>query len=1603
MKKIILPAVVTMLAVATVALGTALFVVCRRVDAFDRKYGCDVLANLARANKEAESTSVKGAARNTPGNTAAASACRVPPEMKILNVSYGGGNEIVLTLSHRPDMDTIRNYIKVTPLVEGNLIFGQSVVEEQYDGGDVTELYVKGEFPYRTDMTLRVLKGMPRCKTGIKREVAHDLKEDFVHTFRRKDREPYVKFADPGRYLPPGGLGAIAFEAVNVTNLSVGVCRVEPHNLVQMLAREESVYSNYLNWYGSAADRNDTAELAGEIEKKIIRCANRANEKEKIYFHVSMNDGRPRNGIYLVNALMADFPERCRSYCSDSEVANPARYRVVCISDLGLSVRRWGKDKVGVWVTSLTTGRPVANTEISIYSPARIKVMEGVTDANGWCEPKRIAGGKMFALVAVAPSESDMTFMALRNSMIVDETQQEGSRRGYLGKDETAAFLWTERGIYRHGEKIFVHAIFRNGSRTAPRPFPVELQLVSPKGDILARDRIMTDKQGAIRSEKFYAPSDSPSGTWKIKVVVPGGKKTLGERIVKIEEFAPPQIRVKVDEDDSLELSKFGFAVSAEYLFGGQAKNLPCEGAVVFEDAPFAPANWKGWNFGNEMRGLKPSFRRLDSSGRRLDGNGTAAFLAPFLDSSGLPKATVRVTAQGTVIEDGGRPASARKSCIRHFYPFYIGSTMPGRIKLDEGGRPAIRLACVAPDGKRVGEPKKLTVKIERIDLHYSYKEDKRGWATWNCERVHVPVVEGVAIESAIDKDTVYELPLDECGDYAITISDTASRSSFGREFYLGDQDNDEVRAPLSDPTKVSITPDKAFYRVGERPRLAVKAPFAGWALLSVMHDSRRYTEVISLTNATTEITMRPVEAADAPNLNVYLSVIQGVNASSKRLAVRARGQATVLVRPAENEIAVSVKGRVDIGDGGSSVAVEIDAPNASDAVVTLVDEGVNLLTGEATPDPSGFFAASCQAEHPLYDIYHRVLPVVNGDALKISGVKTGGGCSGFGNDMLSRVSPVSTRRFKPLALWKGKVPVVGGKAKAKFRLPEFVGEVRVCAVAYNECATGSSSVQLKVAPRLVAMPDAPRFAAPKDRFDLTMPVFNRSGADGRFSFEIAVDGDSVALVRNVFLAKDASTNIVCGVTAPDSPGEMKITYTTRGFDETHVYEIVLPVRPAVAWRETAGVRRLAPGEKFEPQAGRFSYREYDSPVGDLARSLEWLCEYPHGCLEQTVSRVFPLLAAGGILSGVKVQAKQPHPDVVSYGVKRVESMVREHDFVMWPDVSYAPWDREVSLYASHFLIYAEKSGVRVSDAVKKKVRGFLAKWAVSTNNNESAYALHTLALAGRSDKDQMFRLYDARERLSLLSRARLASAFAEIGDRERAKTLLANALSPASVKEAAFAVFAMLELDPADARILELVKYLQDRRDRSRYCWGTTGENAHALMAIAEYYRYNPPKKGEKFVAWRKLELPKVEDSKVQSNGLAITRRFLSSDGNPVDTAALKRGEMVYSQIVITSAETRELSDLVIEDLLAGAMEPVLSVMGRPQTPAWVMRYEARDDRMLVFSERFTVEAGEKIVFTHPMRVVSAGQFTLPGVSVEAMYFPSLNARSAPGRVVSR
>jgi len=1568
-----------------------------------------------------------------------------PPEPSVLaikTVDYPGDDVIKIHLTARPDMSVLREYVTVTPM-KGTL----TLSVEGYNAE--TCVSVRGDYAIGKPLTLRLRGGCPAAQKGVA-----PLSADVVRHFTRKDLVPYVRFATSGRYLPPGGARMLALESVNVTNILCAAAAIPRENIVQMLAREENRYQRY--WGYGSADCECTEELADAFTTWTVPVDREPNSPVITSLALRKLPDAASNGVFLVVARSADRAREDEVWWwrdPRGETRNPNRYRLVCMTDIGLTVRSDARQMV-VWTTSLTTGQPCAGCQVDVYGSNNRRLMQGTTDATGLCVLPRSGKGEPFVVVAQTAGAADTSFVCLaeKHARAEQDCTYPEPRKAFLKPAELTAFVWTERDIYRHGEKMFMKALVRNGRHVAPPQTPLALRLIDPTGRTFVEKTFMTDAQGALSQADWSVPPEAASGRWRFEVAVPGKNGVvLGAHTVSVEEFAPPQIRVKLAGLTNT-ASNYAFEVKAEHLHGGPAAGLLAEGAVLFKDEPFAPRGWSGWRFGNDDLGLEPNFQRLDK--QVLDASGRAVFTASMPASVGRPRAAVCVTGEGTVFEAGGRPARARVRQTLHLAPFYIGTTLGENVRIPERGFARIKVACVKPDGTCLAGVRRIRIALARIDCVYGNQEDSRGWTTWHCDRVRVPVkLSQTEFTTGPQGTADLEIPTRLDGDYVLTLTDEGEGASFGTTFWLGSCGDDAVRAPLANPAAITLTPDRPLYRPGDVPRLLVKAPFAGWALLSVMHEKIVTTRAFHLARPSCEVTLDPVAADWAPNVDVSLSVVQSAENDGYRQTARAHGYVTLPVRVPAHELPVTVKASFTPGDSGcGSLAVQVTARGTAAtgtvATVTVVDEGIHLLTDYKTPDPVAHFARLRAGSHPLVDLFDNLLPVWDGDPAKVRGVKTGGGGEG---DLLGRVSPEPSRRFKPLALWQGTLPLVGGIAETTFALPRFAGEVRVTAVAYSAQAEGAGDVAVKVTPRLIVTPDAPRFAAPGDVFQATLTLENRAGTNGLVT-GTAPDGSS----WRVSLDAGRATNMIFRVRAQAVPGHQELLFAAAGFGENHRECIALPVRSPVPARETAGTWELAPGaarvlalspDCAFPAAAVRQVIPYANLQAQLVSALEFLAEYPHGCLEQTTARIFPLVNAGGWLNTLAANdpAHGTLSDRAAYvkaGVARVVSMIRDRDFTMWPDCDGTP-TREVSLFAAHFLMACHEAGTPVPQSARSQVLQFLHRWAYDESNAASAYACMILALADAAVRDRMLVLYDRCAKLEPLDRMRLAWAFARIGDQTRAQRLLAGCTQPADVKEAAFAVLAILACDAQDARLAGLVRYLEDARDRQRFHWGTTAMNAHALLALGAYYRHHPgisgtpqvtctrekevarnlPLKkretvrgggdvtlsnrgtGSAWVVWRILECPDPASVTNAAHVIRLARSYLTPEGAPLDLKKLRCGDLVIVDLTLTSDCTRNYSDLVIQDLFPAACEPVrggydglaTSLEGK-SARNWVLRSDARDDRMLVFSKAFGLKAGEVVRFRYPLRVVTAGEFRVPSASVEAMYAPEIRATVAPG-----
>jgi uncharacterized protein YfaS (alpha-2-macroglobulin family) len=252
-------------------------------------------------------------------------------------------------------------------------------------------------------------------------------------------------------------------------------------------------------------------------------------------------------------------------------------------------------------------------------------------------------------------------------------------------------------------------------------------------------------------------------------------------------------------------------------------------------------------------------------------------------------------------------------------------------------------------------------------------------------------------------------------------------------------------------------------------------------------------------------------------------------------------------------------------------------------------------------------------------------------------------------------------------------------------------------------------------------------------------------------------------------------------------------------------------------------------------------------PPLNLEKRLEYLISYPHGCIEQTTSAVFPQLYLDRALSLDESRIAEIRANIAA-GIERLAGFqTARGGFSYWPggedDHSWG------STYAGHFLLEARRAGFTVPEKLINQWLYFqkdrAALWQ-SRNGNpvDQAYRLYTLALAGEADLGSMNRL---REQRDLDSKAgwRLAAAYWYAGQRDTARSMMRGLSIPSDSYRELSDTFGSTLRDKA--MILETLILLEDPgRTRPLFeelsealsadTWLSTQETAYALIAMVPY-----------------------------------------------------------------------------------------------------------------------------------------------------------------------
>lgn len=1491
------------------------------------------------------------------------------------------------------------------------------------------ELSVRGDFQPGQTYSLTLAKGLTAADGAV-------LEEDAGQTLRFPDLEPRVGFRDQGMFLSREGMRSLTLESVNARRATLRVDRVYLNNLFNLLYFNRwNVFSEY--YYGSYIDH----VYGDNIVDRVINLQSPRNSvvETPLELGPSIRQGGP--GLYHVGVSLPDDYEGVQ--------------RWALVTDLGLTAKLSAND-ILVSVASLKNQAPRNNVRVELISDQNQVMLRGSTDANGLWHAVDLAPlfEKHRPYLLVARVGSDFSFL-LFDEFGVDTAGLPTNGRSVAGQPYTA-YLYGERNIYRPGETVKGLITIRDQNLKTPPPMPVTLICRDPQGRELSTKVLGLDERGMV---EFRQPLADFALTGRYGMELRVADNTAGTYEFMVEDFMPDRIEVGIDpatKEASLG-QNVAFDVSSRYFFGPPARDLPVETRVRLEAAEFSPQGWQDYVFGESDRAFDA--REVLSAESRLDDSGRATFEAVLPD--GLrPAAALAAAITCRVRESGGRGVAAMARVPVHAYPYYLGLKKLASQGVDPGLTQRFDYAAVAPDGQAAPSGR-LMARFYEDRWQTVLRRTPSGALSYDSVR-DSRLLQETALPAG-DSAGSFAFTPPSYGAYRVVLEDPVTGAAASIQFYAGGWGYSPWA--MENPARLDLVLNKDEYRVGEMARVQVRAPFAGRLLVTVENDRVRDVQVHELSGNTAQLNV-PLRADYSPNVYVTAVLVRGADSLAPGEPARAMGAVPVFVGRDAGRLPLAISAPAERRPL-ETLDVEVQAQPGGVVTLAAVDEGILQLIAQQTPDPFALFYEKRQLEVTTSDIFSLLFP----EPPRVTKALAGG--DAFLDKLRQLVRTQGLTRVKPVAFWSGpRVAGADGKVHISFELPQFQGALRLMAVGADGPRFGSTQATVRVRSPLVALPTFPRFLAFGDSIDIPIALRNDTGADGDFAMTLAAQGPASPATQNASLsvAEGRQELAFFPLTAGETEGRLGLTVTAQGRGEQTREEAELPVRAALPASTTirGGVLAEQPVKLPMPEGlvPGTSFRDIvvgSHPLISFSGNLKSLLAYPHGCLEQTVSRAFPLLYLEDLARAVApdVLAGRDPAAMVQAGVSRVMSMqLPDGGFSLWPRGDWVHvW---ASLYATHFLLEASRSGYYVDQGSLDRALQFAGQKAREEGRDihelrERAYALYILAQAGWAERGAMDALTRRADKLPADVRDLLAAAWSATGQLDTAQKLLAapgeevgqrnDPSFDSAIRRQSLYLSALLDAGQAgtpaaDEAAAALARQLEATR------WPSTQENAFAFMALGKHLRRGQtpaPYLGRVLLDGRELatfddtqilrvtnlrepgELtlemtggagrahysvltrgaPLAENYKPSSNGLEIRREYLSRDGAPLDGPAAQ-GDLLVLKIGVRSPEG-PLDNVVVQNLLPAGLEienprlattERLSAMAAMDDEMLTPAYQdLRDDRVLFFAD---LDGGGKWRTMYSLvRAVSPGRFQVPPARAEAMYHPELRASGERGELI--
>ncbi|MBI9097147.1 MAG: hypothetical protein JEY91_01655 [Spirochaetaceae bacterium] len=1310
-------------------------------------------------------------------------------------------------------------------------------------------------------------------------------------------------------------------------------------------------------------------------------------------------------------------------------------------SDIGMIAKGESDNRIHVVLSSLKDTKPIKGADIFAYNYQLQEIGRGESDNQGMatinCE------GVPFLVTAKNEKQSNYLRIDSASALSLSSFDVEGTNvaRGIKG------YLYGERGVWRPGDPVHLTFILEDKENRLPENLPVVMELINPSGQTTERQ---VNKDNFLGIYRFILSTDiqAPTGTWTARARL---GDYIFEKDLPIETVKPNRLKVKFTPDvEKLTASNsdangdYSAKIFAQWLHGAPAQSLKASVELSLSPSVTRFEGYSDYSFDDVTLSFSEPKRSIFEGNLDSEGNAEVKF---SLKTTSVTPGTLRANFSTKVFEEGGNFSINNIAYPYCPYDNYVGLRTPpgdrsrGMLLTDEDH--VVDIVTLDSLGKPVSR-NNIKVSLYKIRWRWWWDKSPENMKDFmNLEGVTAISRGNVNTENGKGEWTL-RIDYPKWGRYLLIAEDPQSGHRSSKIIYMdwpgwaGSPQQGGESANI-----LSIFTDKKDYTTGEEVELSIPSSAGGRALVSI----ERGATVVDSWWVETEDKMTvhrfPVSREMGPTAYIHVSLLQPVVNRNNDSPIRMFGITPIQVKDPDTILIPKIAMDQELRPEKSfSISVSEQRGRQMAYTIAVVDEGLLDLTNFKTPNPWNHFYGKEALSVRTWDLYGEVIGMMNGNFGSI--LAAGGG------DFLIDSSSQEQNRFKPVVLYEGPFQLDAGESKTHvLMMPHYVGSVRTMIIASNgRGAYGWADDTTPVKQDLMVQGSLPRLVGPEETFDFPVTLFssNKEGEKVMVTLETSTGIDVIgSSYKEVTIGTDGEMTTRFSLKTDPGAKTVHVNVIAQSNSGQSSWGTDLEVREPNRPRTQVEYSIIDPKKELIINVGYFGNPGSNSailevsslPPIDLERRSRWLIRYPHGCIEQTTSSVFPQLYLDD-LKALTAEEKQKIQQNINAGIERLGSFqLPSGGLSYWPGGhKESDWG---TTYAGHFLLEAKQKGYHVPEEMLNKWINWQKEQANSWRESDylnQAYRLYSLVLSGESQRGAMNRL---REQNDVPQRAlwRLAAAYAMDGKKQIALDLTKNldwdfnayrssSASYGSALRDKAMVLETLALIDEEEKAYPLLESISEKLSSNTSL--STQTLSYCLIAIGQYAGHNTSENkidmeytidggskqsiqsdrysitmdlkeenrnikiknlssGKLFLSLAVSGTPAAGNEEELSRNMSVSVEYKTSDGRVVNPRDLTAGTDFMAIVSVNNPKDYDIEEIALSTVFPSGWEILntrLNQTGEDSNFDQPEYQDYRDDRVYSY---FDLKKKEGKSFVFYITAAYPGEYYFPGIISESMY----------------